>query len=80
MDEFGIGRIVENNVTSTGHYRVLVQFYKELIDQLLTVECSSFEIMLKFIVEYRPIEDFRTLNFKMSNNYTKVEIFKSKFV
>jgi hypothetical protein len=70
MEEFGIGNIIDTNTTDTTHYRVLIQFYKDFIDQLLTIECSSLEIMIKYTVEYRQIqEDFSTLNLDSNDVY-----------
>lgn len=70
MEEFGIGNIIDTNKTDTIHYRVLIQFYKDFMDQLFTIECSSLEIMIKYTVEYRQIqEDFSTLNLDLADVY-----------
>lgn len=63
MDEFGIGHLNETAVlgdssshlknTSGQFYRVLVHFYPELREQLLTNECYELEMTLKFMVRYR---------------------------
>lgn len=40
------------------------------MDQLFTIECSSLEIMIKYTVEYRQIqEDFSTLNLDLADVY-----------
>lgn len=75
MDEFGIANIGENNKK-----RVLVHIYKDFLDQLITPECSQLEIMFKYIVEYRTIDDLVYLNLEaVKNSYKRVRVSISTF-
>ena len=75
MDEFGLGNIIINNAISTRQYRILIHFYEDLLNQLMTEKCSSLEIMLKYSVEYRSIDDFTSLNLRMDSHFYKKVVF-----
>lgn len=77
MDEFGLGNIIINNAISTRQYRILIHFYEDLLNQLMTEKCSSLEIMLKYSVEYRSIDDFTSLNLRMDSHFYKKVVFYS---